>query len=539
MKKITLFLFSLIVSLVIFCGLYVKADAPTVTMVNGAQVRTAGEIQGLRFEATASSLEGSTEHGFFVALGAHSLSDMRTAIEGGSATVGANKLVKKDTTGEDLTFAVTVYGMDEASEYAQVITAVAYIKVGDDFVLDKAVTRNIAEKAREMYNASAAPADIVTTVATATKVKVTHSDSSVNYYPTLTAAITATFAAGDTVNLVRGTYTDDLEISVDNFTLTGPYKDNDNYAARTLEADYTGVITLAAEVSDTEINGLAFSGQSHILSECNDANAATCFNIEDFSFKYNNVSSALSSGKGFVYFYTKNGAGKYRYDKNISFENNKFATVAGYAATKFIYLCDNENVYFIDNVFTDVRKDCLYVQDYGKGLAGDFVATGNSFTSLYGYAFNINWIACLTNDTYEVNISENEFISEVGSSAYINIENSNAALVYTQFKIDKNIFKGNPRILWFDGKISSTATFSYNYIEIQSTHSYVCKSDYSDASYTIDASNNLYVNASTKEIITNPSASYFNAYVPTEYDDCYGDVATFNADSGMSIVLVP
>ena len=262
MKKITLFLFSLIVSLVIFCGLYVKADAPTVTMVDGAQVRTAGEFQGLRFEATASSLEGSSEHGFFVALGAHSLSDMRTEIEKDSKTVGTNRLVKRATNGEDLTFAVTVYGMDEASEYAQVITAVAYIKVGDDFVLDKAVTRNIAEKARQMYNASETPADIVTTVATATKVKVAHSDSSVNYYPTLTAAITATFAEGDTIDLVRGTYADALTISVDGVQLVGPYADVKATGIREREALLSGVITTNG--NSITINGIGLTGSSGI-----------------------------------------------------------------------------------------------------------------------------------------------------------------------------------------------------------------------------------------------------------------------------------
>ena len=99
MKKLSLFIFSLIISLVLFCGFFVKADA-TLTMVDGAQVRTAGEYQGLRFQASASSLEGVDEHGFYVALGNHSLDAMRTAIEGGEATVGGNKLVKKAASGE-------------------------------------------------------------------------------------------------------------------------------------------------------------------------------------------------------------------------------------------------------------------------------------------------------------------------------------------------------------------------------------------------------------------------------------------------------
>ena len=163
MKKITLFIFSLIVSLVLFCGFFVKADA-TLTMVDGAQVRTAGEYQGLRFQANASTLEGVDEHGFYIALGNHSLSDMRTAIEGGEATIGGNKLVKKTASGEDLTFAVTVYDITN-TYYATGITAVAYLKTGAVYTLDKVVTKTIAAVALNALN-SGSTGDLLTTVAT-------------------------------------------------------------------------------------------------------------------------------------------------------------------------------------------------------------------------------------------------------------------------------------------------------------------------------------------------------------------------------------
>ena len=122
MKKFVLFLFTLVIGFAVFCGLYVKADPSPLTMTDGAQIRTSGEFQGLRFEAAASSLEGVDEHGFYLAAGEHTLDAMRTAIEAGEATVGGNKLVKKSATGEALEFAVTVYGMDDVSEYAQLIT---------------------------------------------------------------------------------------------------------------------------------------------------------------------------------------------------------------------------------------------------------------------------------------------------------------------------------------------------------------------------------------------------------------------------------
>ena len=144
MKKFILFVFSLIIGLAVFCGLNVKATGIALTMTNGASVRTTGEYQGLRFQANVDTLEGSIEHGFFLALGEHSLSDMTTAINADAETVGGYKLVKKATTGADLTFAVTVYDITN-TYYTTGITAVAFVYDGSSYTLNKAVTRNIAE----------------------------------------------------------------------------------------------------------------------------------------------------------------------------------------------------------------------------------------------------------------------------------------------------------------------------------------------------------------------------------------------------------
>ena len=133
MKKITLFLFTLLVGLLVLGSFNVKASS-TITLTNGAQVRTAGEFQGLRFAASVDTLEGSTEHGFFIALGEHSLDDMTTAINAEANTVGANKLIKKATTGEDLEFAVTVYDITN-TYYATGITAVAYVYNGSTYII--------------------------------------------------------------------------------------------------------------------------------------------------------------------------------------------------------------------------------------------------------------------------------------------------------------------------------------------------------------------------------------------------------------------
>ena len=260
MKKFVLFLFTLVIGFAVFCGLYVKADPSPLTMTDGAQIRTSGEFQGLRFEAAASSLEGVDEHGFYLAAGEHTLDAMRTAIEAGEATVGGNKLVKKSATGEALEFAVTVYGMDDVSEYAQLITVVAYLKAGGTFTLDKAVTRNIANIAREDYNKTADPAEIISTVAEATRVKVTHSDSSVEYFGDTSEV---TLAAGDTLDLTRGDYSNAFTINQNNVTLNGPFlnvgldesgvRENDSIKG---ESTFSNRIQIAADVNDVIINGI-------------------------------------------------------------------------------------------------------------------------------------------------------------------------------------------------------------------------------------------------------------------------------------------
>ena len=156
MKKFTLFIFSLVIGLITFCGLNVKADGITVYMSYGAQVRTAGDYQGLRFQGSVNTLAGTDEHGFFIALGVHSKSQIATVVssateedfENGTVTVGANKLIKKAATGEDLTFAVTIYDITN-TYYTTDITAIAYAYDGTDYILaGSEVTRNIAEIAK-------------------------------------------------------------------------------------------------------------------------------------------------------------------------------------------------------------------------------------------------------------------------------------------------------------------------------------------------------------------------------------------------------
>ena len=323
MKKFVLFLFTLVIGFAVFCGLYVKADPSPLTMTDGAQIRTSGEFQGLRFEAAASSLEGVDEHGFYLAAGTHGLSDMRTAIEANSATVGGNKLVKKSATGEDLEFAVTVYGMDDVSEYAQLITVVAYLKVGGTFTLDKAVTRNIADIAREDYNKTADPAEIISTVAEATRVKVTHSDSSVAYFGDTSEV---TLAAGDTLDLTRGDYTNAFTINQSNVTLNGPFlnvglnesgvRENDSIKG---ESTFSNRIQIAADVNDVIINGIKVDADYGI--QLNDGD------ITGVKIKYCHISNT-----GYMGIRTISGASTGNYS-NIDISSNY---IYGHSASKYV-----------------------------------------------------------------------------------------------------------------------------------------------------------------------------------------------------------
>ncbi|MDD4211926.1 MAG: InlB B-repeat-containing protein [Bacilli bacterium] len=156
MSKIVLKATFLLVSIVaLFCvgtRIFVNA-AQTINMTNGAQIRTTGERQGLRFTTTVGEAfaEGS-EHGYYLAKGEHDIADMIDAIEASASTIDGNKLVKKVFEDSDLTFSLVIYNIPQ-SAYKQDITALAYIKEGEVFTFPEiAVTRNIAEVAVAAYS---------------------------------------------------------------------------------------------------------------------------------------------------------------------------------------------------------------------------------------------------------------------------------------------------------------------------------------------------------------------------------------------------
>ena len=152
MKKVlSVLLVCLSLLFLLFLGVDAKAlEAPS--MVPGASIRTTGEHQGLKFSASVTSLEGVTEHGFFIAKGEHSAEDIATAVNSSQTQVGGNKLVKKEVTGSDLTFHVVIYNIP-AGSYGQDITALAYVYAGGSYTFaSTAQTRNINEIAAEAVN---------------------------------------------------------------------------------------------------------------------------------------------------------------------------------------------------------------------------------------------------------------------------------------------------------------------------------------------------------------------------------------------------
>lgn len=165
MKKVVLFIFSLVCVFSLFCALNVKAAALSLIMTDGASVRTEGEYQGLRFQAVFNDdLSEPTEYGFYLAAGSHTKDEMISAISAGTR-VGGNKIVKSSKVDTERMYYVTVYDI-ASTYYTTDITALAFYKKGSDNVYsDIAVTKNIAEVAMNALNHGES-ADLLTNVAT-------------------------------------------------------------------------------------------------------------------------------------------------------------------------------------------------------------------------------------------------------------------------------------------------------------------------------------------------------------------------------------
>lgn len=162
MKKILTFIFTILSAFVVFAlTLSFKASASEsgITMMNGAQVRTAEDTdakQGIKFTAEVTALPEGSTHGFYVAKGDFTAAELLAKLaEFGAKSEENQEGVVSDfaVTGTNTTFSVVLYGVPE-SDYLQDITVLAYVKLADGTVEtpEESVARNLAEVA--IYNAT-------------------------------------------------------------------------------------------------------------------------------------------------------------------------------------------------------------------------------------------------------------------------------------------------------------------------------------------------------------------------------------------------
>ena len=270
MKKIVLsiFVFLAMCCFIFMMGINTKAfDSSTFVMAGGAQMRTTGEHQGLKFSASVDNLSGTTEHGFFVIKGNVSRAKFVTALSDGYVSgekIDGNKLVKKVVDGVDTEFNLVVFDIDTLERQTQDISVIAYVFDGSSYTLaTTAVKRNLMDVARAAYNNRAENAetegDLVQTVMASSRIKVTHSDSSVNYYGDFD---NFSIAEGDTLDLTKGTYTQTLTIDVNNVTIKGNNYERNGHGERKEESNLTNGIDISG--SNVKIDGIKISGAKKI-----------------------------------------------------------------------------------------------------------------------------------------------------------------------------------------------------------------------------------------------------------------------------------
>ena len=266
-RKINLFIFSLVIIFTSLCFINVKAEEFSITMVDGAQIRTTG-VQGLRFKCDATQdFEENVEHGFYLAIGVHSYEEMTSAINANSLVVGSDKLIKKSTNGTDKSFAVTVYDIEEAY-YGQDITAIGYYVDNDvKHFSSICVSKNIIDIARIAYEEDDS-LEFAGNIVANTKVKVTDTSYNVSYYSDLSSL---SLKNGDVIELYKGTYSS-FTIDKDNVSLYGYQHGVSASEARSDESIINGSISLSSGVKNTIIDGVKLNGSNVIvLNGANDS----------------------------------------------------------------------------------------------------------------------------------------------------------------------------------------------------------------------------------------------------------------------------
>ncbi len=378
-------------------------------------------------------------------------------------------------------------------------------------------------------------------VGTGNGTKVSYSDTEYTFGTDAFATIASAVAAAspyEQIYVLAGTYSETFTISTAGVNLIGP---NDgvlgNSGSRVTEAEITGgTITLGKNLAGCTITGFKFSGTSNIVNTTGDAGTAAnpATNLNGFTFSYNKVNTSLTSGKGFIYFTEASSS----YSHNLVFRGNSFTqTVTGISA--MIYLDNNAGLSIIDNSFSNITGDAVYVNDTTKGLAGDLTATGNSFVSITKGAIFNHWYSPLPDTSPDILVRDNYF-KDVDGGACVNFEKCNGGDNYNSFVIELNVFDDVFKVYWV---YTSTQTGSSYGSIFRNNVVFKYEGGLSDC-YTakggaIDCASNLYLSADGATVYTTTVLSNFSfgAYAEHVNTSNYASIKDYNDATGKGFSL--
>lgn len=344
--------------------------------------------------------------------------------------------------------------------------------------------------------------------------------------------------SGEVVYAFAGTYSDGFNIRASNIKLIGPnYNLPGDSASRGTEAQITGGITIAKQLSSVEINGLHFNGTSAIVNTkgAKGSAASPATNLNGFKFNYNKVTSHLTSGTGFLTF--TEAASSYSHD--LEFKYNLFdGTDENTDAV--LSLNNNVGLTIESSKFVNITGHAVYVDDASKGAAGNVTIKDNTFKDITGSAFFADWYSPLPDTTPSILIQNNIF-DNVAGSACVDFEQCNAGDTYASFIIELNVFKSVKK--GFYGYASQQSGSSYGYIFRDNvvykyaSHIYVARCG--SEAYRVDCARNLYLSEDGSEIYTNPTTSGFAFHggtVTTENMNTnnYASIDAYNTATGQS-----
>ncbi len=268
MKKIL----SILILLAAFLSFgFIKVKATGTVSITQVYARNVAP-SGLMFEATTSVEATTQECHFVLAKGRHSADYMKNT----SGTHGAYLLDNDcgEPNGENKFRATIInYDKDNLGEevtdedelirrYGQIVTAIAYVipdGEGENKVWSDPVVINIADIARKNYNETDTPNEFITDIAELTRIKVTNG-TSVNYYKDFSDI---TLAENDTLEFVKGTYSDEIVINQNGVTVKGNNFGINGHASRTRETEFTNGVTISA--NNVTIDGIKNSGSTKMI----------------------------------------------------------------------------------------------------------------------------------------------------------------------------------------------------------------------------------------------------------------------------------